>query len=610
MCRSKPYTTNQTNVSSLLQKALSIPMNQREYSWIEQQILQFLEDIFQMYEEGKYVLKMGSIINLSDKNENFIYDGQQRILTLTLILIAMGRISNKLYNKIKSILTVDSDLDELTEEQKKIKDECHVELIPRLSCINPFDMKGLVDIINENINHWIDYLDLTNITNYSQLNNLDEYTSKEGVKITRKSDFIRHLEKKTAYKQPDNSTKLFKAYNIIYNYFKIKNYNENEMVKLYKFIMNDIDVQYFDCNDINYVSKIFDWENNRGIAVERLDINKNQILVKCSNEQKMEVYDKWEKLKRRQDNIVYDNIGEKLFNVALQLRSGKIERKPDTIQGFKSIINSDNTYEEIIKFFKIVERLFDIMDQIKKDKFGRLLNHSKRVRLNFEAYMWCLLPIFYKKNKIDEKLIKIDEKLIHLMTKWYFRNLQFRNRNFNNLCYSNEFLKISNLVLADKDYNYYNDILKCLLHNKDDNISISSYEESMKYMNFKSTNATHLLLFLETCLNTDIVDVPLDFTLEHIVPRDDFNKGKMKDESLKNNIGNLTLLEKKNSINGHKGNSSLKNNCYDKKKKAYKGSASIITRQIEEKFPTTFEEDKIILRNKIIVDLLNEYSNY
>ena len=35
-------------------------------------------------------------------------------------------------------------------------------------------------------------------------------------------------------------------------------------------------------------------------------------------------------------------------------------------------------------------------------------------------------------------------------------------------------------------------------------------------MNFKSTNATHLLLFLETCLCTDINSVPLDYTLEHI----------------------------------------------------------------------------------------------
>jgi hypothetical protein len=76
-----------------------------------------------------------------------------------------------------------------------------------------------------------------------------------------------------------------------------------------------------------------------------------------------------------------------------------------------------------------------------------------------------------------------------------------------------------------------------------------------------------------------------------------------------NNIGNLTLIEGKNSDNGHKGNSSLGCKSYDKKKKSYQESSSKITRNIGEKFET-FEEEHIIQRNKTIISDLNKYTNY
>ena len=126
-------------------------------------------------------------------------------------------------------------------------------------------------------------------------------------------------------------------------------------------------------------------------------------------------------------------------------------------------------------------------------------------------------------------------------------------------------------------------------------------------MNFKSTNATYLLLFLETCINTDIHIVPLTYTLEHIYCQK--NKAKLSDLSLMDNIGNLTLIEGKNSDNGHKGNSSLGSKSYDKKIKSYKDSSSIITRKIAENYET-FTEETIIERNKEIVLLLNEYTQY
>ena len=579
-----------------------IPMNQREYSWETKEISRFLDDIFKLFEEGKYVEKMGSIINLKYNDRNDIYDGQQRILTIIISLKVIGCFSEKLKNKINQLLTVDTDLDNLTPEQTKIKDECGVSIIPKMFCINPHDMMGLVNIFNNKVKSWICYLkNIDDVRSLDDLDNLDKYVSESYVKgFDRKADFIRHLNTKYSYKEPDNSTKLHSAFIEIYNHFALKKYDEPKLIELYKFILNDIDIQFFECTDPEYVSRIFDWENNRGKSVEYLDIIKNPILVQIPNDKKVYIYKIWESLKHKKNKIYKKNFGQKIFDIAIQLYNNTIKRKIIHEEEFKHIINSEDTYKEILKFFKIVNKLFDIMDQISDDKFGRLLNNTSRICLNWEAYMWCLLPIFYKTDNIDSNMIK-------LMAKWYFRRIGLKLRGFNNLGYSNEFIEITNKVLNDKKYNYYEDIEKCLVKHKDESVSDENYLRSMTSMNFKSTNATHLLLFLETCINTDTHIVPLDYTLEHIYCQK--NKEKLTDISLMDNIGNLTLIEGKNSVNGHKGNSSLGSKPYDKKIQSYKGSGSKITRDISEEFES-FSEVEIRTRNSTIASLLNKFTKY
>jgi len=601
MSRIKPYTTNQESWNTILQKKLRIPMNQREYSWGEEEITKFLDDIFKIHEEDKYVEKMGSIINLNYNNGNDIYDGQQRILTTILILNVIGCLSPKLKDKINKLIKEETEIDNLTKEQEQIKQRCNVTIIPKIYCINPLDMEGLVNIFNNKTKSWVEYL--SNIDDFETFDEDEEYyCNAPECKITtsKKADFKKHIISKHGYSKPATNTKIHSAFIEIYNYFVLKKYDEQSLIKLYKFILHDIDVQYYDCNDPEYVSRIFDWENNRGKAVEELDIIKNPILVKIPDDKKVEIYERWEFLKHKDNNIYKKNFGQKIFDVAIQLYRNEIKRTINHEELFKDIIDNEDTYKEINIFFQIVEELFKIMDRISNDRFGRLLNNTSRICLNWEAYMWCLLPIFYKTNNINSGLIK-------LMTKWYFRNIQFKTRNFNNLCYSNEFIKITNEVLKNNQYDYYKEITECLRKNKDIAINDENYLRELSRMNFKSTNATHLLLFYETCINTDLHKVPLEYTLEHVYCQKE--KANLSNQSLMNNIGNLTLIEGKNSDNGHKGNSSLGSKSYSKKKKSYEESSSKVTRNIAEQYET-FEEKNIIERNEHIINELNKYTNY
>ena len=81
------------------------------------------DDIFKIFEEEKYVEKMGSIINLNYNGGNDIYDGQQRILTIILILNVISRLSSKLKVKLDQLLTIDTEIDQLTSEQEQMKEK-------------------------------------------------------------------------------------------------------------------------------------------------------------------------------------------------------------------------------------------------------------------------------------------------------------------------------------------------------------------------------------------------------------------------------------------------------------------------------------------------------
>lgn len=99
-------------------QSIKVPSYQRAYSWEEKQLEQFIGDILEMFQNEKQYY-FGHFIFEKDNKTLYVIDGQQRITTFILFLIALSRISNSAdYKKIiDKFSTV--DYDDLTFSQIK-----------------------------------------------------------------------------------------------------------------------------------------------------------------------------------------------------------------------------------------------------------------------------------------------------------------------------------------------------------------------------------------------------------------------------------------------------------------------------------------------------------
>ena len=102
------------NISNILKKRYSIEYYQREYRWEEKHITDLLEDLTEKFlnseEEDHYFL--GSIIINKENQQRFIIDGQQRLTSLTLLLIYI-------YRTLEDQNALKQEIDELIYSEEK-----------------------------------------------------------------------------------------------------------------------------------------------------------------------------------------------------------------------------------------------------------------------------------------------------------------------------------------------------------------------------------------------------------------------------------------------------------------------------------------------------------
>ncbi len=77
-------------LSELFKKNLVIPEYQRPYKWKEKNVIQLLNDIWEAMNREQKIYRVGTIILHKEAEKLNIVDGQQRLVTITLILHYLG----------------------------------------------------------------------------------------------------------------------------------------------------------------------------------------------------------------------------------------------------------------------------------------------------------------------------------------------------------------------------------------------------------------------------------------------------------------------------------------------------------------------------------------
>ncbi len=126
-----------------------IPVYQRNYSWKDEQIETLFDDIL-AEDTGYYV---GNLLINSDNGDNNVIDGQQRLTTLSLMLLATYE---KLSEYRKEMDNTDPSLDKLIQTQSDIKRQ----LLFWKDAISPTDRGKAEEIQIENV-HKLGNLTLT-----------------------------------------------------------------------------------------------------------------------------------------------------------------------------------------------------------------------------------------------------------------------------------------------------------------------------------------------------------------------------------------------------------------------------------------------------------------
>lgn len=128
---------------------LKIPYYQRPYVWNEKSITILFNDTYNAYKSSQEEYRLGTIILHYDKNENKlnIVDGQQRLISLALLLYNLDAESKSIEEKVNKIPLLKEKVNDISKRYIKINNDKIEKLI---SSFNSEEKKKFLDYIKTN----------------------------------------------------------------------------------------------------------------------------------------------------------------------------------------------------------------------------------------------------------------------------------------------------------------------------------------------------------------------------------------------------------------------------------------------------------------------------
>lgn len=492
----------------------SIPEYQRSYVWETDNITELVEDLSYAcdnkpdndYFLGSLVLKR--IIN-SEFPEYEVLDGQQRLTTFFIMMAVLRDL-------------VSDDKSKKTIQDKIYQEEDLLESIPERTRITYKIRDNVSDFMRT-------YLIEANGT--LKVDELKEWSQNDNVSLSHMANAILVLRDLL--------------------------HDKNNLLSFVKFIFNNAMFIYVSTDNTEDAFRMFTILNDRGVPLTNADILKSQNIGELANQNEIKKYAAlWEEIEGKHGEG-FDRFLQFIRTILVKdkARSNLLEEFTEKIYKSGILERGKPSFELIIKYNEIYEKLIDLQDTNLSNQFKNLLTIMK---IGFRSEDW-IPPLlhYFKKFKYD----RLDEFLLNLEYKfagdW--------------ICGITPTLRLDAM----------NEIIKTIdkVDQLDDLFSNTSiFAVDKKEMErvidgnvYKKQFARHLLLKLEFLMGDNTVHLSgyNYITVEHILPQNPATSSKwvnvfsdLERENWTNRLANLVLISQKK-------NSSLSNLDFVDKKEKY-----------------------------------------
>lgn len=522
-----------------------IPKFQRDYSWETEQWDDLWFDLMSLFENEEIEHYMGYLVLQTSNNKNFsIIDGQQRLTTMSLLILSVLKCLDDLVNQ------------HLDREDNLIRKE--TLLNSYIGYVNP------VTLISDN-----------------------------KIKLNRNSDdyYRQHLVllKDLPIRNTNSSEKQMRScFEWFYDKVRRQFKTGIELASFIDTIVDKISFTVIEVTDQLNAFKVFETLNARGVQLSSSDLLKNHLfsLVDATNPHMSEI-EELEKLWSKVIGKLSSNKFEDYLRYYWNSRN-KIVRKNNLFKTIKkTIINKAQAFELIRELDRNADVFIAIQNpnDVLWENKNELIKALEELKLFQVRQTFSLFLIGYQNLDIENfiKLVK------------YCSVISFRYNVISGLN-PNELEDVYNkLALEIKENNKFSlDLLKSIY------VSDNDFEQSFSSKSFKRTTRNHKIVkyifgSIERKIFTN--DIPYDsdiYTIEHILPENpNSDWDQFSDEEINRSIfriGNLTLLEK--SLNRDVENSSFE----IKKQYLIKSNSRLTQKLCQEN--ETWTENKIISRQK------------
>lgn len=514
----KVFDTSEANNKTLIYQ---IPAYQREYSWSKADWENLFDDLYN--NDENYFL--GTIICIITEHGKFVsnevIDGQQRLTTLSILLLAI-------YDKLNEIY--ESNNVEFTKNKKFTRH--FLELSDSL------------------------YLDSENLANMLRLTLSIQKHNRDDYDYLVKKTFNRN-----GITQPNEFDKRKIA--LTYKYFSDKlnqictNKNEEEKLNTYMAFLdkvNSVSIIKIDVDDASSAFTLFESINNRGMPLNPIDLIKNELIKECTIQNILNADD---------TNKHWQNIIQYIPNSKQQIRFLKhfcYAFSEEIKLNFPHLSINNITESSLVKIYQdmihknprfILENLMDCANV-----YGFILGENSNLKIQ-------------EKDKLIQKLVDLNELqfvpsnslLLHLFkhypTENYLELLDFLGDWF--LC-----RHLTDIPSAKKLDAIFSDCIELISQNKTysleairhkltqliDKDAVRVFFEREDFYKTNNKRVYYLLMRLEMNrrFKENAIDKNQNWTVEHIFPRkpakgsdwDVYFKTE-EDKSYLNKLGNLTL---------------------------------------------------------------------